>query len=149
MKIRILLLLLAASPTTWGCWADIPLEDFVSRNPLVVQARIVRVDEAPRQRYGYDTAHLEVISVLKNATGASLAPSQQIKLLMPAKRNEVLVSTDIRYSLGESGYWILRKEGEGYKADYPKAFYRDEHADEVIQALEESMKVKFELKKEK
>ncbi len=146
MSLRTILLFLASCATSWACWVDIPLHEFIRESPVLVRGEIVQVDEAPRQKRAYDTGYIEVAEVLKNTTGQSIRRGDRIVLLMPARNNEIEVSTDLRYSAGDSGYWILRSDAGAFKADYPKAFQEKERKAEVLEALETSQGVKFELK---
>ena len=91
--------------------------------------------------------YIKVTTVLKNITGIQIQPGAQVKLLMPAKNNEEKWSADLTYSMGATGYWILRSENGAFKADYPKAFQPTDRSVEVTEALEKSMTVKFEIKK--
>lgn len=115
-----------------ACWIDIPLERVVKKKPLVVVGEIQRITLAPKSRYDYDTAFIKIEHVLKNSGGHQTAKvGAEIPLAMPSVNNESQVSTDLRYSKGQRGVWILDYREGKYWATYPKDFQRSSEISKI------------------
>jgi len=125
--------------TARACWVSISLEDFVKENRLIVVGEIIRVIHAPNSRYLSDTAFIKVERVLKNSLKKAPKVGSEISLSMPSASNERPLSTDIYYSQGQRGIWLLNFEDGKYHAGQPLAF----------QPLSEQQKVKAAMKGEK
>src|SRR5687767_9886797 len=105
----------------YACWADIPLEEVIKGNPVVVVGEIQRVARAPKSKYDYDTAFIRVERVLKSLEAKDkVKVGGEIPLLMPSINNESRMSCELRYEKGQRGVWILKIRDGKYWAGYPK-----------------------------
>jgi hypothetical protein len=105
-----------------ACWADVPVEELVKDSPTVVVGKVERIKHAKPSNYAYDVAYIKVARVLKHTGGLPVAAGKEVPLSMPSIHNRSQMSTDIRYSKGASGVWILesREKSPTFWATYPK-----------------------------
>ena len=110
----------------FGSWADVPLEEILQNNPVVVVGEIESIDRAaPSDKY--DIAYITVSRVLKNTLkDKKIKSGDKIPLSMPAIISQGTVrfalSTDIRYRIGQEGIWILELKDNTFWATYPKDY---------------------------
>jgi hypothetical protein len=100
-------------------FAQIPIEEVVARNPLIVVGELRRIEHSPRTPlYSYDTGYILVEKIIKNCGDNRLDKAGvEIPLAMPSVNNEMHVSTDIRYRVGYRGVWLLHQKDGKYLAD--------------------------------
>jgi hypothetical protein len=115
---------LVAAEAARACWADVPLEKVVGQSPLVVTGTIERVVRGRGQHYRrrYGVAFIKVSKVLKNQVPhLNLRAGDRVRLftLLPSVPR---LSTDIYYTKGQSGVWILQHNVRSrlFEATYPK-----------------------------
>ena len=135
MKLFIALVLFILPTLTIACWLAVPLSDVIKGNPVVVHGKITEVVYAPKQKSGSDIATITIDEVLKDETGQKLQNGSKIKLAMPAKNNEMHMSTDLYYNIGKEGFWILEFHEGMYLATYPDDFQPTSARSEVIEAF--------------
>ena len=120
-------------------WADIPLKSRVAGADVVVVGTIARIKRGfTRGRY-FALGQIKITEVLKGdrrLRGGDLAfPGTD-----PAKPDApaVVNSTDIRYSEGQTGIWILRKDKQRncYWATYPKDYQKPGQLEKVRELLQ-------------
>jgi len=125
-KVSILFALMVASAAV-ARWAELPLEKVVRQSHVVVIGEITNITVAPPpeeiDQYQFDVADITVQEVLLNTlTNQVIKPKQELPLSMPSIRNNVQISTDIRYKIGSKGIWILEFRDKTFWATYPKDF---------------------------
>ena len=139
-KILIPLLVLAgwlAVPQTKACWKFVPLETRMAGATYVVVGKINRiVDGIERHGRMYDVGAIEVSNVLKGSKAL-----KEVRLMWPSKTNKARMSTDISFSKGQEGVWILypdSKEKDVYRASYPS----DYQSLKALSKIEQKLKVR-------
>lgn len=130
---------LCSSSVVKAMWANVPLEKLLEENPVVLVGRILNVTAAGPGKEKFDTAHILVEEVLKNGLQElKINKGDKIPLSMPAAA-EVKASTDIRYSRGTQGVWILEYKDKTFRATYPKDLQPLEHKESIVQIIREQV----------
>src|SRR5262245_31505587 len=94
-------------PQAHASFAAVPLEVLVDDAAVIVQGKVVKIEDAKvTRKFGnmdrkYDAAVIEVEAVLKGP-----AKLKEVRIAQPAKGG-LEVSTDIRFKDGQQGIWIL------------------------------------------
>lgn len=126
---------LSLALTAHACWAPVSLEDFVKGHHLIVVGEIQRVTHAPKSRRAYDTAFIKVERILRSSVRVTPKVGSDIPLNMPSVNNETHVSTDIHYSKGQRGIWILYFEDGKYHAGHPMSLQPITEEQNVVAAM--------------
>lgn len=149
LAIALLTLFLTLSLTTTApaCWAPVPLEKYVADSHLIIIGEIQRIDPTanpnPETGRRYDTAIIKVERVLRDTTAGSkppitnLKPGTEVPLSQPAAKNTARMSTDILYSKGDRGVWLLRLHNGKFYAGHPSAFRPLTDEQDVIAAIKQ------------
>ena len=118
----------------WSDWAAVDENDLVEYSDLIVKATwlgqtVIRFQgmSSPKQ--------VGVLQVEQTYKGKE----RDIALIsLPLRPANVIASSDIHYTIGQNGIWILKQDShsEGlYLADHPQRFWQPDHLNKLLRYL--------------
>jgi hypothetical protein len=126
-----------------GSFAAVPLEILVDEAEVIVQGKVVKIEDAKfARKFGnterkYDAAVVEVMAVLKGP-----AKLKEVRIAQPAAGGLAL-STDIRFAAGQEGIWLLNRgaEKDVYWALHPSQFQPAKEKENLAKLVQERDKL--------
>jgi hypothetical protein len=108
-------------------WALVPLEILVDEADLIVEGTVTEVKapgfDAPDPR-PQELAVIKIDSVLKalpHVASKGTGKPKEIGILQPAAGGGVIVSTDLRFTVGQKAIWLVKKDPalDAYRVSHP------------------------------
>ncbi len=127
-----------------ACFAMLPLDSLVADNAVIVQGKIVKVDVAPApkaepEQQSMDTGYILVSEVLKDQLAdQNIRVGDKLPLRFPSKNRKLMISTDISYSKGQSGIWLLEFRDGAFYATYPGDFQSNDRLQDIKNLIQKS-----------
>ena len=135
-------LVLGAASVVQACWVAVPLNALVAQRPVIVTGKIEKIERAQEPKEGEadhagDTAFITVTKVVKNTLpGTGVKVGDKLTLVMPSVNRKVHVSTEIAYTEGTDGIWLLKVKDGKYVADYPGDLQPKAKESEIVKLVE-------------
>ncbi|MBM3240551.1 hypothetical protein FJZ31_30065 [Candidatus Poribacteria bacterium] len=130
------------SPVNATSWIDIPLEERIAKNSVVVigKIKIIKIakpSEGYDRIYQHDTVYITVSKVLKNELKDKIIKKgSKHSIVIPSLVNELWHWGDIRYKYITEGIWILAFRDNAFRAEYPKDYQPLTEEKEITLILE-------------
>jgi len=138
--LSILLITCCAVHEANAIWADIPLNELIAENPVVLVGTIEDVRVSQSSKGKFDTAYIKVAEVLKNTLKKrKIKKEDRVPLSIPSAKG-IAVSNSIRYQKGTQGVWILEYKDKTFWATYPKNRQPMKQKDEIVRIIRGDMK---------
>jgi hypothetical protein len=133
-RVLLLLLLLCLPATGSAMWALVPLEELVQESDLIVVGTLRDVSEHTADGVDFGEGRIEVREVI----WGGVSKGDSLTLKWQNSSGVACPRVEHKYNAGAEGVWLLTRDGEAVRADYPGRFVGVSERGKVEAALARS-----------
>jgi hypothetical protein len=135
MRYALLLLMLLSLPATASAkWGYVPLEELVRESDIIVAGTLRDVREHTADAVDYGEGRV----VVREVVWGNVSPGDSLTLRWSNPSGVACPRVEHRHSADEEGLWLLTRDGEAVRADYPGRFVQLSKRQLVEAALRDS-----------
>lgn len=133
-KVLVILVLLWLPASVRAMWAPVLLAELVQESDLIVVGTLRDVAEHTADGVDYGQGRI----VVREVVWGGVSPGDSLTLKWDNASDIVCPRVEHRHSQGEEGVWLLTRDGEAVRADYPGRFVNLSERGKVEAALANS-----------
>ncbi|MET0649385.1 MAG: hypothetical protein ABW208_22475 [Pyrinomonadaceae bacterium] len=133
-KVLLLLMLFGLPAAASAKWGYVPLEELVQESDLIIVGTLRDVREHTADETDYGEGQI----VVREVIWGEVAPGDSLLLKWQNESAVTCPRVEHKYNANEEGVWLLKRDGEAVRADYPGRFIEPSKRRAVEAALERS-----------